>query len=71
VALTGSRDEIDAVVGQYGARYEIEKSASALGYHVNHTTDIYLIDRLGALTGRFKHTDNAQLIAGRVKPLLR
>ena len=71
VALTGSRDEIDAVVRQYGARYEIEKSASALGYHVNHTTDIYLIDRHGALNGRFKHTDNAAMIAGRVKPLLR
>ena len=71
VALTGSRDEIDAVVRQYGARYEIEKSASALGYHVNHTTDIYLIDRHGALNGRFKHTDNAAMIAGRVKSLLR
>ena len=71
VALTGSREEIDAVVRQYGARYEIEKSASALGYHVSHTTDIYLIDRHGALNGRFKHTDNAAMIAGRVKSLLR
>lgn len=71
VALTGTKDEIDAVVRQYGARYEIEKSASALGYHVNHTTDIYLIDRHGALQGRFKHTDHAGMIAARVKHLLR
>ena len=71
VALTGTKDEIDAVVGQYGARYEIERSASALGYHINHTTDIYLIDRQGALKGRFKHTDRAPLIAASVKDLLR
>src|SRR5262249_11176236 len=44
IALTGKKEEIDAVVKQYGAKYEIEKSNSAMGYHVNHTADIYLID---------------------------
>jgi len=70
VALTGTRNEIDAVVKQYGARYEIEKSSSALGYHINHTTDIYLIDRQGALRDRFKHTDRAELIAASVRRFL-
>lgn len=70
VGLTGKKEEIDAVVKQYGARYEIEKSDSALGYHVNHTTDIYLIDQRGALQSRFKHTDNASLMAEAVKRLL-
>jgi protein SCO1/2 len=71
VALTGKKEEIDAVVKQYGAKYEIEKSDSALGYHVSHTTDIYLIDQLGALRARFKHTDRAALIVDRVKRLWR
>jgi protein SCO1/2 len=70
VALTGTKDEIDAVVKQYGAKYEIEKSSSALGYHINHTTDIYLLDRQGALRERFKHTDRAELMAAGVKRLL-
>ena len=70
VALTGTKNEIDAVVKQYGARYEIEKSSSALGYHINHTTDIYVIDRQGALRERFKHTDRAELIAAGVKRFL-
>ena len=70
VALTGTKDEIDAVVKQYGAKYEIEKSSSALGYHINHTTDIYLLDRQGALRERFKHTDRAELMAAAVKRLL-
>jgi len=70
VALTGKKEEIDAVVKQYGAKYEIEKSNSALGYHVNHTTDIYLIDQRGALRARFKHTDSATLMADAVRKLL-
>jgi protein SCO1/2 len=70
VALTGTKDEIDAVVKQYGAKYEIEKSSSALGYHINHTTDIYLLDRQGELRERFKHTDRAELMAAGVKRVL-
>src|SRR5262245_57107554 len=71
VALTGKTEEIDAVVKQYGAKYEIEKSDSALGYHVSHTTDIYLIDHRGALQSRFKHTDRAAFIVEGVKHLWR
>ncbi|HKQ76009.1 MAG TPA: SCO family protein [Blastocatellia bacterium] len=69
VALTGKKEELDAVVKQYGAKYEIEKSNSALGYHVSHTTDIYLIDQRGALRSRFKHTDRAELMVAGVKRL--
>jgi cytochrome oxidase Cu insertion factor (SCO1/SenC/PrrC family) len=71
VALTGKKEEIDAVVKQFGARYEIEKSDSALGYHVNHTTDIYLIDQRGVVRSRFRHTDRADLIADAMKGLIR
>jgi protein SCO1 len=69
VALTGRKEELDVVVKQYGAKYEIEKSDSALGYHVSHTTDIYLIDQHGKLQSRFKHTDRADLMAAGVKRL--
>jgi cytochrome oxidase Cu insertion factor (SCO1/SenC/PrrC family) len=71
VALTGKKEEIDAVVKQYGAKYEIEKSDSALGYHVNHTTDIYLIDQRGKLQSRFKHTERAAIMAEEVRKLWR
>ena len=71
VALTGKKEEINAVVKQYGARYEIEQSDSALGYHISHTTDIYLIDQQCPLQLRFKHTDRAALITAGVQHLLR
>lgn len=71
VALTGKKEEVDAVVKQYGAKYEIEKSDSALGYHVNHTTDIFLIDPRGVLRSRFSHTERAATMTAEVKRLLR
>lgn len=68
--LTGSRAEIDEVAARYGARYEIERSDSALGYHVSHTTDLFLIDRAGKLRQRFRHDERAAEIAARVRELL-
>ena len=70
VALTGKKEEIDAVVKQYGARYEIEKSESALGYHINHTTYVYLIDANGTLRSRFNYTDRPSVIVEAVRRLL-
>ncbi|MCI0486913.1 MAG: SCO family protein [Blastocatellia bacterium] len=70
VGLTGEKREIDVVVNQYGARYEIEKTDSALGYHVNHTTDMYVIDREGKVRHRFKHEDKPEEIAAGVRRLI-
>jgi len=71
IGLTGPKEEIDAVVKQYGARYEIEQSDSAAGYHVNHSTDLYLLDRKGQLAKSFKYNDRAQAIADDVRQVVR
>lgn len=70
VGLTGTKAEIDAVVKQYGAFYEIEKSDSALGYHINHSTSLYVIDKSGGVSSQFKHTDRPDLIAAAVRQLI-
>jgi len=70
VGLTGTKEEIDAVVKQYGAYYEIEKSDSAIGYHINHSTYLYVIDKSGAVSSRFKHTDKPDLIAAALRQLI-
>jgi protein SCO1/2 len=62
VGLTGTRAEIDRVASAYGVRYEIEKSDSAAGYHVNHTLDLYLIARGGGVLRTFRHTESARSI---------
>ena len=66
VGLTGTKEEIDSVVGEYGARYEIEQSDSAAGYHINHSTDLYLLDKNGEVTRRFEYKDSAKPIADEV-----
>lgn len=71
VGLTGKKEEIDKVVEQYGASYEIEKSDSAMGYHINHSTYLYLIDQSGEVKSRFKHTDRPDVIASAVKQLIK
>ncbi len=50
IGLTGSRDEIDAVVKRYGAYYRITQlDDSALEYTVDHSSRLYLIDDKGAI----------------------
>lgn len=69
--LTGTKDEIDAVVKQYGAKYEIEQSDSAAGYHVNHSTDLYLLDKKGELVKTFGYNDGTQTVVDGIRPLLK
>jgi cytochrome oxidase Cu insertion factor (SCO1/SenC/PrrC family) len=70
IGLTGSKEEIDAVVKQYGGRYQIEQSDSAAGYHVSHSTDLYLLDQKGELAKTFKYGDGPQIVAGGVCQLV-
>jgi len=69
IGLTGTKEEIDEVVKQYGAKYEIEQSDSAAGYHIAHSTDLYLIDQKGEMAGRFVYSDGTQVIASGVRRL--
>jgi len=71
IGLTGSKKEIDMVVAQYGAKYEIEASDSAAGYHVNHSTDLYLLDSRGALVQTFGYSDDAKVIVDGVRKVIR
>ena len=71
IGLTGRREEIDRVVQKYGARYEIEKSDSALGYHINHSTYLYVIAPDGTVRFRFQHTDSPGLIASGIREVLK
>ena len=69
IGLTGAKEAIDKVVQQYGAKYEIEKSESALGYHVSHTTDLYLLDQQGKVRRLFKHNEKMDTMTKEIKAL--
>jgi protein SCO1 len=51
--LTGSKQQIDAVVRQFQAKYEIRDTGSAAGPLVDHTLKLFLLDRDGDVVQTF------------------
>ena len=71
VGLTGSKAEIDAVVRQYGAAYEIVPTPdSAAKYTVSHTTTLYALDTQGRLRLKFRYEATVDEIVSGLAPLL-
>jgi protein SCO1/2 len=58
VGLTGTKEQIDAVVRAYKASYQKVPTNSALGYIINHTNVVYLIDRQGKVRHLFHQDDS-------------
>ncbi len=58
--LTGSRAAIDSVVASYGAEYKIAATDADAQYAVDHSTDIYLLDREGRVRHLFAHSDTPE-----------
>ncbi|MDE2008910.1 MAG: SCO family protein [Candidatus Omnitrophica bacterium] len=68
IGLTGTKQQVDAVVHKYGASYErVESSSSALGYMFNHSDYIYLIDAHGKTSDLFHPEDTAEDMAKTIK----
>jgi protein SCO1/2 len=71
LGLTGTREEIDAVVAQFGAAYEIVPTPESAGeYSVSHTTDLYLLDREGRLVRTFAYEATVEEIVEGIQAVL-
>jgi protein SCO1/2 len=71
VGLTGTKTEIDKVVAQYGAAYEIVPTpGSAAPYAVGHTTWLYALDRNGRVRIRFDYEATVDEIVQGIKAIL-
>ena len=71
VGLSGNPLIVDEVVADYKAWYEKVGVDSALGYLIDHTTYVYLIDREGNVRALFHPEDKVNDMAKTVKALLR
>jgi protein SCO1/2 len=61
--MTGSRQQIDSAIKLYGAYYRmVEQPDSAMGYTVDHSSKIYLIDQQGEFLGSVSHNNPNQLV---------
>lgn len=63
IGLTGTKEQIDHVVKQFGAQYVIRDTGSAAGPSVDHTIRLYLLDREGDIVRLFDATDEPAAIA--------
>lgn len=70
VAVTAPPAQVDPVVKQYAAYYERQPSDSAMGYLVDHTSRLYLIDTQGRIRYLFRYGEEATTIAAGVRQVL-
>jgi protein SCO1/2 len=70
LGLAGTPDEIAQAATPFGVFYEKENSDSALGYLVNHTATVMIVDRNGYLRIVFPFGTTADDIAADLKYLI-
>lgn len=70
VGVTGSAEAIANAAELYGAQYSFtETNDSAMGYIVNHSATIYLIDQTGVLRFAFPHETPPETMLGAMRML--
>jgi protein SCO1 len=70
LGLTGTREEIDQVVNQYGATYIMSPPDEDGRYTVAHTTTLYGLDTAGRVRMTFSFDASVDEIAAGVGDLL-
>jgi protein SCO1/2 len=67
--LTGTKPQIDSVVKQFGAVYQIRDTGSAAGPMVDHTVRLYLLDREGDVVKLFDPATEPKEIADALREI--
>lgn len=70
LGVTGTPEQLQQVARQYGAAYRIVEQDSAAGYLVDHSADLYLIDRQGRLVDTLHHGTPPERILAALKQRL-
>lgn len=71
IGATADRETIDKVVKQYGAFYRfVDLKDSAMGYAVDHSSRLYLINQQGQLADAMLHNLPPEQLATAVRSLL-
>ncbi len=68
--ITGTKAEIDAVIKQYGAAYQKVASESAMGYLVDHSSSVFVINPKGQFVDMLPHGLPVDEITKTIKKLI-
>lgn len=55
LALTGSVEDIRKAASLYGATFRKQELSSHLGYTMDHTTSVFVVNKEGKLVGSIPH----------------
>jgi protein SCO1 len=70
LGATGPPEVLAEMAQRYGAAYRIVAGEGALGYTVDHSADLYLIDRQGRLRRTLRHGAPPEELVGALRQLL-
>ena len=71
IGLTGQPSKISEVTQLYRVKYKRKTlESSALGYVINHSADIYLIDAFGMMIEQYPHDVDAEVLVRKIRNLL-
>lgn len=70
LGITGTKSEIDAVVKLYGAAYRKVESDSAMGYLVDHSASVYVVNQKGKVVDMLPHGLPVEAITKTIKDLI-
>lgn len=70
LGITGSKQEIDQVVKQYGSAYRKVSSDSALDYLVDHSAAVYVVDAEGELKDMLDVNKSVEEVADSIRKWL-
>ncbi len=71
LGVTGKQSEVDEVVNLYGAFYrKVDLADSAMGYAVDHSSRIYLVNQQGTLVKTLLHNSSPNELLADIRTLL-
>ncbi|PXF31350.1 hypothetical protein WH50_10515 [Pokkaliibacter plantistimulans] len=71
IGITGQDNQLQALARQYGAFYRrVELKDSAMGYAMDHTSSLYLINKDGVLSKAIHHGSTPDQIKNSIQALL-
>ncbi len=71
LGITGTDTNLAKISKQYGSAYQkVEQEDSKMGYAVDHSADLYLIDKHGKLSGAIRHGTPPKKILVSLRKLL-
>jgi protein SCO1/2 len=71
IGMTGTKKDLDLMVDRYGAFYrKVEMEDSAMGYTVDHSSRIYLVNKQGQLTKTLMHNTMPNEVVAEIRNLL-